>query len=203
MTLSRPKDLTIEALVARAQQGAVSCFAELVRRFEPRLFNFLIRRVGCAADAEDLTQDTFVRAWQRIDQYNPRWCFSTWLFTIGHRLAISHRSRRRPLTNGHGPLTTAAPEADPARSIARSEQAGLLWNLADRVLTDRQRTALWLRVAEDMGTRDIARVLGTSQVVVRVTLFRARERLAQCATWSRPQIDEPVPDKQLVGDPSW
>ena len=75
--------------------------------------------------------------------------------------------------------------------------------MADRVLTERQRTALWLRYAEDMETRDIAKVLGTSQVVVRVTLFRARERLAQCAAWAKPQVSEPVPDKQLVGDPSW
>lgn len=177
MSVPAPKDLSNEALAARARLGAVACFAELVRRYEGRLYNFLLRRVRCPADAEDLAQDTFVRAWQRIEQYDPRWQFSTWLFTIGHRLAIARR--RTPLTNGRPDLAAGA-GGDPAEAASRREQAHLLWDLADRVLNDRQRTVLWLRYAEDLSNRDIARVLGTSSVVVRVTLFRARERLAGC-----------------------
>ena len=80
----------IPHLVSRAQHGSLPCFAELVKRFEGRLFNFLVRRTVTTHDAEDLVQDAFVRAWQRIDQYDPRWQFSTWLFTIANRLAITH-----------------------------------------------------------------------------------------------------------------
>ncbi|MEE8146382.1 MAG: sigma-70 family RNA polymerase sigma factor, partial [Longimicrobiales bacterium] len=83
------EDLPVCTLVSRAQTGSLSSFAELVARFEGRLFNFLLRRTRCVADAEDLAQDTFVRAWQRIRRYDPRWRFSTWLFTIAHRLAVT------------------------------------------------------------------------------------------------------------------
>ena len=201
-----PPKLATETLVSRAQAGSVPCFTELVRLFEPRLFNFVLRRTGSVPDAEDVTQETFVRAWQRLGQYNPRWQFSTWLFTIGHRQAMTlrHRNRRRAASNG-AVHATVDPGDDPGRVAARREQARLLWDLADRVLTDRQRTALWLRYAEDLPPRDIARVLGTSQVVVRVTLFRARERLAACSAAAQPQAGErneghAVLCRRLAGD---
>ena len=80
--------LSSEELACRAQAGSLPSFAKLVERYQGRLYNFLLRRVGHADDAEDLAQDTFVRAWERIDRYRTTWRFSTWLFTIGSRLAI-------------------------------------------------------------------------------------------------------------------
>ncbi len=88
------KALGIGALAARARSGCLTSFTELVERFEGRLFNFLLRRTRSIADAEDLAQETFVRAWRAIGQYNPRWQFSTWLFTIAHRLAVTEYRRR-------------------------------------------------------------------------------------------------------------
>ncbi len=80
-------------LVTRAKAGSLPAFADLVARFEDRLFNFLVRRTGRIADAEDLTQETFVCAWEQIDRYDPRWQFSTWLFTIARRLTVTHYRR--------------------------------------------------------------------------------------------------------------
>ena len=62
--------------------------------------------------------------------------------------------------------------------MADRELCGLLWETAERILSESQRTVLWLRYAEELSNRDIARVLGRSQISVRVTLFRAREALA-------------------------
>jgi RNA polymerase sigma-70 factor (ECF subfamily) len=165
--------------VSRVQRGSLPCFAELVKRFEGRLYNFLVRRTATTHDAEDLTQDAFVRAWQRIDQYDPRWQFSTWLFTIAHRLAITHgRRRQREVGWSDGRSVLTVEHDDPGRVAADRELCGLLWETAERVLTESQRTVLWLRYAEELSNRDIARVLGKSQISVRVTLFRAREALA-------------------------
>ncbi len=170
-------DLRIPELVRRAQAGALPAFAELVRRFEGRLLNFLLRRVGTNADAEDLVQETFVRAWQRIAQYNPRWQFSTWLYTIAHRLAVAQRQRQRREPRP-ACLDGVPSECDPGRPAADREQCRHIWALADRLLPETQRVALWLRYAEGLGTSEIARVLGKSRVGVRVMLFRARETLA-------------------------
>src|SRR5262245_7395781 len=93
--------LSDEELAQRAQAGAMASFVELVGRFEGRVYAFLLRRLGCGgatSDAEDLTQDTFLRAWQKIGHYQPGRRFSTWLFTIAGRAAIDHhRGRRRPI----------------------------------------------------------------------------------------------------------
>ncbi len=119
-----------------------------------------------------------MRAWQRFEQYDPRWQFSTWLFTIAHRLAITHRRRHDVATSCDTREFATVDRDDPARLLADREQGGQLWETADRILTETQRTALWLRYAEDLSNTDIAAITGRSRVSVRVTLFRARETLA-------------------------
>ena len=202
----QPKLLSEEPiphLVSRAQRGSLPCFAELVKRFEGRLFNFLVRRTATTHDAEDLVQDAFVRAWQRIDRYDPRWQFSTWLLTIAHRLAITHgRRRQREVDWSDGREVATVEHDDPGRVIADRELSGLLWETAGRILTEPQRTVLWLRYAEELSNKDIARVLGRSQISVRVTLFRAREALAAHERRNRSRHDRdtvPCGTKQAAG----
>lgn len=173
---------TDESLAVSAARGSMPAFVELVDRFESRLFNFLLRRVRCAADAEDLTQDTFVRAWQQIHRYRPGCRFSTWLFTIASRLAIDlHRSRKWRSTEWHGRPARVANEVPGNSDLSDdwgSSTADNIWKLAATVLTDEQHTALWLRYAEDLSNVEIASVLGRTPIGVRVMLHRARTILA-------------------------
>ena len=108
---------------------------QLVERFEGRLLNFLRRKTGSTHDAEDLAQEAFVRAWQRFEQYDPRWQFSTWLFTIAHRLAITHRRHHVVATSCDTLDLAAVDRDDPARLLADREQGGQLWETADRILS--------------------------------------------------------------------
>lgn len=169
----------IERLVQRAREGSLSAYAELVRRFEGRLFNFLLRRTPSACDAEELTQEAFLRAWENLDRYDPRWQFSTWLFTIARRAAVTASRRRRVVPDGGAAAAGAAAGGDHVERLSQGEQARLLWGLADRLLGDRQRSTLWLRYAEGLQIREIARIQGTTSLVVRVTLHRARRALAR------------------------
>lgn len=174
--------LTPEDLAQRAQHGSLDAFARLVEIFETRLFNFILRRVGKRQDAEDLTQEAFLRAWQKIENYQSRWKFSTWLYTIATRLAISYgRDRVRLAALGNEEIETPAPAA------MSNEGRGWIWRVVDDVLTAEQRTAVWLRYVEDMAIGDIATVMGKSQVAVRVMLFRARSELAGHL---RPETDQ-------------
>jgi|SRR5262245_4872450 len=174
-------ELTAEELAVRCQRGSLGCYSELVGRFEGRLFNFLLRRTASRQDAEDLAQEAFVRAWERIATYNPAWRFSTWLFTIASRLAISRhrRNRRQRPTDSFDRADTGAP--DPARVAGDRELGSILWELAETKLNQDQRTALWLRYAEDLSIGEIATVMRKSHVGVRVCLFRARQSLAEAA----------------------
>jgi len=173
-----------EELAVRAAAGSLPCFVELLGRFEGRVFNFLIRRVRPAADAEDLTQETFLRAWQNIGRYRPKFRFSTWLFTIASRLAVDHHRLKRRHWTGVSAETQAAradrkaSSADhPAHLVAEDNDEDSLWSLAAALLSSEQHSALWLRYAEDLTPKEIARVLGRTQTAVRVMLFRARETL--------------------------
>jgi RNA polymerase sigma-70 factor, ECF subfamily len=169
--------LTPEELATRAALGSAASYSELVKRFEVRLFNFLLRKVA-RTDAEDLAQETFVRAWERIGSYDRRWRFSTWLFTIASRLAVSHYRKR----SAGAPRAEFAPDAgtgESDRDVEADCRLGRrLWALAASLGPD-QREALWLRYAEDLSIPEIAEVMRKSHVGVRVCLFRARQALAE------------------------
>jgi len=167
--------LSAEELARRSQQGCRDSFAALVERFGTRLLRFLRRRTNSLEDAEDLVQDTFVRAYANIETYRNKYKFSTWLFTIARRLLCSKLRRRHiaaPL------METEADVAQPREELARKQMNQSLWDAA-AALTANQYQALWLRYAEDMPIKEIARVMGKSQVGAKVTLCRARVKLAE------------------------
>ena len=144
-------------------------------RFGKRLFQFLHHRTGNAQDAEDLVQDTFVKAYKNIHRYRDSWKFSTWLFTIAARLANSHYRRTRP-SRAVGHIESG--KSEPVDALDQQVTQQGLWALA-RGLSMNQYRALWLRYAEDMSIKEIALVMRKSQVNVRVLLYRARINLAK------------------------
>jgi len=177
-----PAEPSAEELGTRAAGGCRASFTRLVERFGSPLFQFLDVRTRNRADAEELVQEAFLRAWQRRARYDPQWRYTTWLFTLAERLAASRFRRRRPeLFGGDEPAEVGGrgPERPDALASRREERANL-WALAAKVLPSTQRTALWLRYAEELPAREIAHVLGKRESTVRVLLFRARERLARC-----------------------
>ncbi|HED64261.1 MAG TPA: sigma-70 family RNA polymerase sigma factor [Planctomycetes bacterium] len=172
-----------EELVARAlvERGTshTEAFEELVDRHQGALFHFLILRVGNRAEAEELTQDAFLRAFEGLDRFRPRWRFRTWLFTIAKRLAVSRARRARSEALAPEGLLDPDEMLDPAASSARREEVSNLWDLAARVLSREKRSALWLCYGEGLDAGEIAHILGRPRVSVRVLLFRARQELAR------------------------
>src|SRR5689334_11907869 len=75
-------NVAVAEIATRAAAGSLEAFGELAKRFEARIYGFLYRHVGNAHDAQDLTQETFVRAWRGIARFDPKRDFATWLFVI-------------------------------------------------------------------------------------------------------------------------
>src|SRR5437762_8076096 len=100
-----PSDaVSAEELAVRARDGSRVSFDELVVRYRPRLVAFLARRLADAAEAEDVAQETFLRAYDHLDRYDPARPFSTWLFAIGKNVAANHAlARTRRDAREHGP----------------------------------------------------------------------------------------------------
>ncbi|HUS68896.1 MAG TPA: RNA polymerase sigma factor [Kofleriaceae bacterium] len=176
MSLGQPdREVDLDSLAVRAKQGDSASFDELVTRLRGPLVAFLSRRLADQADADDVAQETFLRAYRHIDSYDPERRFTTWLFAIGKNVAASHRAadrRRGEVVRASGE-EAAVLEADPAAAA----EGGETWSRARRLLSDDQYRALWLRYARDLSIREIARELGRSSVATKVMLFRARKKL--------------------------
>ncbi len=177
--------LSSEELARRAQAGSGEAYAALVERFAAPLQAFM--RVLCndPGEAEELAQESLVRAWQRLDRYDPQRRFATWLFTLAKRIAISRWRRAGARAESSLTPDLGAPEntrgctaSDPANIAAGRDEEANLWSVAARVLTADQRSALWLLYVEELPTEEVARVLGKRPSSVRVLVFRARSRLA-------------------------
>lgn len=166
-------------LVRRAAGGCADSFTELSRRFRPRLLCLVERRLGHRADAEDVAQASLARAFQHLDRFDPRYRFSTWLYTIAIRLAHDHaRSRRRrPPHVALDETTCPSAAADETLAAQRQDEVDNVWQLAKRVLSDSQFTAMWLRYGEDLTATEVAQVMQRTCIGVRVLLHRARTRL--------------------------
>lgn len=174
--LSPTAVLSDEELACRAQRGCAESFDELMRRFQVPVLHFLRHR-SPASDAEDLLQDTFVRAYENLHRYRRRWRFATWLFTIARRVSINGRRKLRPWTDSSALAETAASTAGPLETLAEQDGRRYLWSVADRLLSEEERSAMWLHYVEEMPAREIAAVLGRTRVAVKTMLFRARRRL--------------------------
>lgn len=196
-----------EELACRAQTGCLASFDELIMRWQSPLLRFLRHRGATAADADDLAQETFVRAFERLDQYRPSSAFSTWLFTIAHRLSINQRRQKRPVADSAAIESIETTLPPPEQSLADEENRRNLWELAAVVLSEEQCSALWLHYVEEMSVKQIAEVLGRSRIGVRTIMFRARQKLlphlrrrqAQGTSDDRTAAAQSSPRRRTVG----
>jgi RNA polymerase sigma-70 factor (ECF subfamily) len=184
--------LSDEELAARASLGSLPGFEELVRRYQVPLMRFLLWR-GCGRqDAEDLVQEAFLRAYQSLHHYNRARRFKTWMYTICYRQAISHRRRNPAIVLAAGGQETIADGREgPLPQLERQEARGRLWDLARRVLTEAQFTAVWLYYVDGLAAGEVARVMDRSWPWVKTTLHRARRKL-------QAELDQPAQAAVIV-----
>lgn len=181
---------TDETLARQALAGEMSAFEELVRRHEARVYGFLVRCLGSEADARDATQETFVAAYRRLGQFDTRQSFACWLFGIARRKWIDLLRARRDTVQPES--VEMVDTANPASDLTQEEDRAELWTQARRLLPELQFQALWLRYAEEMPVREIARVLRRTPTHVKVLLFRARTTLADALTPQQTEAAAPA-----------
>lgn len=182
-----------EELASRARAGSRSYFEQLAIRYAKRLYHFLRPRVGNEQDAEDLVQETFLKIYLNLNRYDAAYKFSTWLYTVASRLAISfHRKRRVP----EAPLMMASTSGDPRMAFFQEEDARNIWSTA-RELPPDQFQALWLRYVENMSMVEICTIMKKSRVHIRVLLYRARSKLIEWLNPMEPEKDNTHPDREF------
>ncbi|NRA57925.1 MAG: RNA polymerase sigma factor [Phycisphaerales bacterium] len=191
----KPVDqLDDRSLAELAKEGSVPAYNVLVVRYQDRVYRFLLRRTGSSAEAEDIAQETFLRAWQKLHTFEPERPLAPWLLTIAARLAASAARRRARIRvapeSSLGYVDAAAPCLLPANPDAGHDRKRI-WRIAESVLNRDQLTAVWLRYVEGLSPAQIARVMDKSGVAVRVMLLRARNVLGEAIRDRAEDIIQP------------
>ena len=165
-------------LIRQTLQGDNGAFGELVRMYQNRLYNSVMCIVRCQADAEDIVQEAFVRAFVKLKDFRQDCAFFTWLYRLAMNLAITHIRRKEPAVSldAHRESGFSEPidqEESPVDSLMREERAPAIAAALAR-LNEQHRTILVLREIERFDYATIAEVLRLNVGTVRSRLHRAR-----------------------------
>lgn len=178
-------EVTDDELVERVRHGEITQFELLMRRHNQRLFRVVRSILPDDAEAEDVVQDAYVRAYSHLDQFEGRAQFSTWLTRIAvheARARIRRGSRYAPLETLTGPRpVTELPDSNGSSNgpedAASSRELQRVLTRAIDALPDSHRSVFVLREVEGLSTAETAEVLGLSEANVKVRLHRARATL--------------------------
>lgn len=163
------------ALVRAAAAGDTRAFEALVSQHSRRVFNFLYQMTRHRQDAEDLTQRTFIKAYQNLARFDPQRPWINWLLTIARRTALNHfRDTKRW---EEIPEASEAPGYSPAKQAEMQDRSDNVWARARAVLSQREFEVIWLRFAEELSTEETAQATGLTVSNVKVIVFRARQQL--------------------------
>ena len=197
--------MSVQAILQRVADGEQRAFAELVAMYQRPLFGFLGRMGMAQAQAEDIAQDTFLRAWTHLRSFDPAQAqFGTWLFTIARNLAynaLQSAAHQREVKgdfkgqvkgqgngeghwegNGKGRSTevpdVACQQPGPPQLMERAQQQARL-QVALRQLPMADRSALALVYVHELALADVARIEGDSLAAIKTRLHRAKQRLRE------------------------
>jgi RNA polymerase sigma-70 factor (ECF subfamily) len=174
-------------LIRRCLAGDEKAYRELVELYQARIYSLSLRMVRRAEDAQDVTQETFVRMFRALDRYDPQRPFAAWLFSIASRLSIDHIRRRKhqpiPLTqrdrdDEEYTLDVADPGIGPDEIASRSQEEERTRVLIDS-LPPHYRVVVLLRHQQDLSYEEIAEALHLPLGTVKARIHRARALLKQ------------------------
>jgi RNA polymerase sigma-70 factor (ECF subfamily) len=170
---------TDEALATAARAGSLDAFDQLVRRHQVPLLRFLQRKSPTPREAEDLLQESFLRAYQSLDKFQDGYAFKPWLFTLAYRLAIS-AARKASVRLVDQPIDSiSSRHGDPSPDVEEAENRSRLWGIVRDTLGEEVFTAVWLFYVEAIPPKQIATIMGRTWVWVKTALHRARKKLKE------------------------
>jgi len=174
-------DASDQALVEQTRQGEVDAFGELVRRYQSSVFGVCCRLMGHRQEAEDMAQEAFLRAYQRLNRYDSQRPFGPWVRRVAANVCLNQLQRKRPTQvpldeETDEPIQPAEPGPEARRETRERNER--LWE-AIGLLSPPQRAVIELRHFHAMSYDEIAHELRLSLGDVKTHLFRARRALAR------------------------
>ncbi len=158
-------------IVEACQRGDREAFDQLVVRYQRDIYRLCYRYVNNHEDANDLTQEVFLRAWRAIGRFRGRSAVSTWFYRIGVNACLNFRAARRPPAQ-ELPETLADPRMGAAQRVERAQRARRVREAVAR-LPEKQRATLILKIYHELTHQEVAQVLGSTVGTVKANLFHA------------------------------
>ena len=174
----------IEALIQRCLRGDQLAWEEIVRQYRRKVFNVAYKFVGRHDEAEDLTQDIFLKIFKSLNTFDRRANFQTWLVSVSRNLCIDHyrsvRKERETIDRQVDPnqLTPASNDPGPMAALEQRDRVALLRQALGQ-LPDTLRTAVLMRDIQEMSYQEIADKLGLPEGTVKSRINRGRTELAR------------------------
>jgi RNA polymerase sigma-70 factor (ECF subfamily) len=170
------------ALVENALKGNTDSFSLLVRKYQDKLFNFLLKMNISADDAEEISQEVFIKVYNNLYKYNSRWCFSTWLYKIAvNTLRSQYKKKKKArLTDYYADIQDIACTSPvyPDVSYEIKEQTREIVRLIDSLNED-QKLAFTLRYIQDFSFKEIGDIMGISPEAAKMKIQRAKQSLCK------------------------
>lgn len=167
-----------ELAISKARRGDRDAFQFLVERHSPAVFRLACRMTGNAIDAEDMVQETFLKAWKQMGRFDGRAAFGTWVHRICANCALDHIRARKGKAEAAGDAMPHLAHGGPSpeRLAQSSEITGILLPALD-ALTEMERAAFILRHYEGLPILEISRTLGVEIGAAKHSVFRAVRKL--------------------------
>jgi RNA polymerase sigma-70 factor (ECF subfamily) len=174
-----------QTLIKKTLRGDRKAFEELMRKYEKKIFSFVVRMVRNEDTAVDLTQDFFFKIFTVLDKYNFEYKFSTWAYRICYNLVIDHiRKNQAPVDSLDDESVTArdllesdnVSREDGFKALSRSETRDYVWRVVDQIPL-KFRELILLRYIQDLKYEEIADITSLPVGTVKNRIFKAKEIL--------------------------
>ena len=176
-----------EALVTACQAGSADAFDQLVTLYRGKVYSMIVNMIRNDADAWDLAQDVFIKAWKALPKFEARSAFYTWLFRITHNVTYDWMRKKKVRGDAEfddnlanqaepGSVTTPREHGTPDQVISRGELGDRLENAIESLSTD-HRAVILLKEVDGLSYQEIADTLDLSMGTVMSRLFYARKKL--------------------------
>lgn len=163
--------------IQRVLDGETSSFSHLVDKYKNMVFTVIVKMVKSTEDAEELAQDTFIKAYQKLAEFNGDSRFSTWLYTIAYRTALSKlRLKTIEKVSDDNLYNAASDVPEPLEILQYKEQRELVQTAINK-LPELDAVIITLFYMDDCSVGEIAEITQLSASNVKVKLFRARKAL--------------------------
>ena len=166
--------------IEKVLNGETDCFARLLERYGKQVFSLIVRIVGNREDAEELTQDVFVKVYGSLAQFRGESCFSTWIYRIAYNMAISAIRKIKMDCVPIDEILLSEASDEPGDDFFEDSDAGIRFDYLNRALKQlapNERAMILLFYKENKTMKEIAVITGLTETNVKTKIFRIRKKL--------------------------